>query len=78
MSPDDRQYLLLGRMVSAMIYDLAKVSSGERGYSQRHITFPGGAVDLVITNSPEVIALFQQAAEETFNVKTVTPPSEVN
>ena len=78
MTQDDETCLKLGREVVRMIHELLDTAQGEAGYASRKFTFPGGRVHLFIVNSEELRALFDAAAASRYDVKSVTPPSQMN
>ena len=75
---DDETCLKLGREVVRMIHELRDATQGERGYSSRKFTYPGGAVHIFIANDDALAALFDAAAASNYAVESVTPPSQMN
>ncbi len=78
MTRDDEVCLSLGREVVRMIHDLRNVSRGETGYCRRCLTFPGGAVHLLLANDPALADLMEAAARRAYDVITAIPPSQTD
>jgi hypothetical protein len=76
MSREDEQCLKLGREVARLIRELYASTSGERGYSIRRFTFPGGEVHMILCNQSELADTMDAAASAKYEIAKVSPLSE--
>ncbi len=83
LAKEAQVYMDLGREIVRMIRDVRSVVdkagvAGGVSYSRRKLTFPGGAVEVVILSDSSLGDLFERACAERMDVEDSTPRSEVN
>jgi len=76
---DDEQCMKLGREIVRMIRDVRKISKGlDAGYARRTFTFPGGEVQILVTDDGKVADSMERGVSKDFAISTATPPSTLN
>jgi len=78
MTAEEQACLRLGREVARMIHDVRKASGSYVSYARRKFTFPGGSVEILLTNDSNLATVMELAVKEGYAVESITPPSERN
>ena len=78
LSHNDQEALKLGLEIIAMMSQLTrKVKLNETGYVRRTITFPGGSLEMLLSNDPALFDLFEASVEKNYEVATFSPEPPV-
>lgn len=75
MTDEEQVCVRVGRELVRMVCD---VTGRESRYGRRTLTFPGGSVEMILTNDPNLATLMELAMNDQYAVEVITPPSQVN
>jgi hypothetical protein len=68
VTKEDDQYLKLGREIARMISDVLCTPPNDAAYARREITFPGGAVYLILVKTKEQAERFDRLMASEYQV----------